>query len=136
MGDLEATDMVKGFTGFSPTKCQQESLSITRWISIAFFLILASTLSFVVHAEGGCPTGQVPQQGNGWRSCVPLNNGATQPGSADDFVGPTWSPRWISLAIDNIKPILGKSGESRTLDQARRSAIDDCISQGGTTCHT
>ncbi|MGN6091065.1 MAG: DUF4189 domain-containing protein [Luteibacter jiangsuensis] len=65
-----------------------------------------------------------------------MNNGAAQPGPADNFVGPSWTARWISLAIDNNKPILGKSSESRTQDQAERSAVNDCVSQGGTTCHT
>jgi len=128
--------MVKNFTDFSPTKFQQESLSSTRWISIAFFLIVASTLSFVVHAEGGCPTGQVPQEGNGWRSCVPINNGSPQPGPSDNFVGPRWTARWTSIAIDDIKPIVGKSGETRTQEQAESTAINDCAAQGGATCHT
>jgi len=128
--------MVKVPRDSRPAMCRRRTRSINRSISIVSFLIAVSVHSSGVHAEDGCPSGQVPQQGNGWRSCVPLNNGGTQPGPADNFVGPTWSPRWISLAIDNIKPILGKSGESRTLDQARRSAIDDCMSQGGTTCHT
>lgn len=102
-----------------------------------FFAIMCLALiATTARAEGGCPPGQVPQQGNGWRSCVPLNNGATQSGPSDNFVGPIWTARWISLAIDNEKPILGKSGESRTQDQAERSAINDCVSQGGTTCHT
>jgi hypothetical protein len=85
------------------------------------FIVLIASLHFFgsAHAEGGCPSGQYPQQGNGWRS----------------FVGPTWQARWISLAVDSDKAILGKSGESGTDKQAEQSAVNDCISQGGTTCH-
>ncbi|MGE7136123.1 DUF4189 domain-containing protein [Luteibacter sp. NPDC031894] len=92
-------------------------------------------LAGATHAENGCPPGQVPQQGNGWRACVPLNNGAPESGAADNFVGPRWTARWVSLAVDNLKPILGKSAESTTQNQAERSALADCTSQGGTTCN-
>jgi hypothetical protein len=40
----------------------------------------------------------------------------------------------MSIAIDGKKAILGKSGESRTQDEAQRSAMNDCTSQGGTNC--
>jgi len=86
-------------------------------------------------AESGCPAGQVPQQGNGWRSCIPLNNNGFNQGTADKFVGPRWTARWAALAIDDIKPIVGKSDDSKTVEQAEISAVNDCTSQGGTTCH-
>lgn len=101
-----------------------------------FFLLLSFAAVDKVNAEGGCPPGQVPQQGNGWRSCVPMNNGPPQPGPSDNFVGPRWTARWTSIAIDNVKPIVGKSGEMRTQAQAESTAINDCVAQGGTTCHT
>jgi len=100
-----------------------------------FFLLLSLAVVDTVSAEGGCPPGQVPQQGNGWRSCVPMNNGSSQPGPSDNFVGPRWTARWTSIAIDNVKPIVGKSGETRTQEQAESTAVNDCRAQGGTTCH-
>jgi len=101
-----------------------------------FLLLLGLGAVEAVNAEGGCPPGQVPQQGNGWRSCVPMNNGSPQPGPSDSFVGPRWTARWTSIAIDDVKPIVGKSGEMRTQEQAEITAINDCAAQGGTTCHT
>jgi hypothetical protein len=65
-----------------------------------------------------------------------MNNGSPQSGPADNFVGPRWTARWTSIAIDNVKPIVGKSGELRTQEQAETKAINDCTAQGGTTCHT
>ncbi|MGN6091066.1 MAG: DUF4189 domain-containing protein [Luteibacter jiangsuensis] len=106
-------------------------MHLARFIALPFRCFLPLNAA----AEGGCPPGQVPQQGNGWRACVPLNNGTPQPGPSDSFVGPRWTARWISLAVDSDKAVLGKSNESRTQDQAEQSAMADCASQGGTACH-
>lgn len=103
----------------------------TRALAVLLGLIVFRS----AHAEGGCPPGQFPQQGNGWRSCVPAASANTNGGPVDNFVGPTWQARWISLAVDSDKAILGKSGESSTDIQAKQSALNDCTSQGGTTCH-
>jgi len=104
-------------------------------ISLSLLLFGLLSVASTARAEGGCPPGQVPQQGNGWRACVPLNNGSAQPGPSDNFVGPHMTARWISLAVDSDKAVLGKSGDSRTEDQAKQSAMNDCASQGGLTCH-
>ena len=100
----------------------------------AMLTVMALAPSFAI-AEGGCPRGQVLQQGNGWRSCVPGNGTSQQQSPSDNFVGPQWAARWISVAVDTDKAILGKSAESRTEAEAENSAVRDCASQGGLTCH-
>ncbi|WP_429199644.1 DUF4189 domain-containing protein [Luteibacter sp. W1I16] len=103
------------------------------YVKIALLAALSRTA--LAYAEGGCPPGQVPQQGNGWRSCIPVNGASQQQGPSDNFVGPQWTARWISVAVDTDKAILGKSAESRTEAEAENSAVRDCASQGGLTCH-
>ncbi|QDE38918.1 DUF4189 domain-containing protein [Luteibacter pinisoli] len=99
---------------------------------LPFFILLIVSCS--TYAEGGCPPGQVPQQGNGWMACVPSGS-ASPSGSSSEFVGPSYEARWIALATDNAKALLGKSSESRTEDAAKGSAMSDCVTQGGTACH-
>ena len=99
------------------------------------FVIAAVIFYGTAHADGGSPPGQLPQQANGWKACVPNGSANDSSGPPDTFVGPTWQARWISLAVDGDKAILGRSSESSTEAQARQSALQDCESQGGTTCH-
>jgi hypothetical protein len=100
-------------------------------LAAMLFLIVAS-VSVGAHAEGGCPPGQVPQQGQGWASCIPLPDNGVVPGS--DFVGPTKEARWISVATDGVKGIIGQSDESKTNEEAVSTALSDCATQGGTDC--
>jgi hypothetical protein len=102
--------------------------------ALLLLALFAGLHAEVVKAEGGCPPGQYPQEGNGWRSCVPAGNSTTRD-SGDRSVGPTYEARWIALATDNPKALLGKSSESKSEDEARNSAMGNCQSQGGTTCH-
>ncbi|WP_425492830.1 DUF4189 domain-containing protein [Luteibacter aegosomatissinici] len=82
-------------------------------------------------AEGGCPPGQYPQQGQGWRSCVPM------PGQANgqqNEVPARWADRWQAIATDTTKAVLGTSKDLSSMSEAEGSAMTDCKSKGGTDC--
>lgn len=102
--------------------------------SIVLLTLLTALHVGAVHAEGGCPPGQYPQEGNGWRSCVPMS-GSSAKTQDSEFVAPHYEARWISLAIDSKKGILGRSRESKTEIDAEQSAQQDCSAKGGLTCH-
>lgn len=102
-------------------------------IHLVPILLLSSLATTDALAEGGCPLGQVPQQGNGWRACVPSGTSSSTE-SASEFVAPTAEARWVSLAVDNEKGVLAKSSESRTEAEAHASAEENCVSQGGVGC--
>jgi hypothetical protein len=85
------------------------------------------------NAEGGCPPGQYPQQGQGWQTCVPIPGG--NPGETTQAPPPIiWQDRWQAIATDTPKGILGTSLGSRTGEGAEASAIADCRAKGGTSC--
>jgi hypothetical protein len=97
-------------------------------------LILMVLISSTAHAEGGCPPGQVPQQGNGWRACVPASSNASTD-SGSQFHGPEIEARWISIAVDRQKGVMALSTEgSRTQAEAQASAERSCVTKGGLTC--
>jgi len=91
---------------------------------------LAAGFAHVALAEGGCPAGQYPQQGQGWKTCVPI------PDSQDAKPGytPVWEDRWQAVATDSVAPILGKSVNVLSERIATDEAIADCERQGGTQC--
>ncbi|WP_448100797.1 DUF4189 domain-containing protein [Luteibacter jiangsuensis] len=91
-------------------------------------------LSCPVLAEGGCPPGQVPQEGNGWRACVPIGNSSQSTGPGDNFRGPSRVARWTALAFGKSKGILGGGLNKASEEEAISGAMSDCASQGGTDC--
>lgn len=106
--------------------------SIINLLLIAIFC-LASLASPEARADGGCPPGQVPQQGQGWQSCVPLpaNGQGTANNSSDT---PAWTNSWQALASDDLKGILGSAVGKISRLTAESAAIEDCKSKGGTEC--
>ncbi|WP_429242748.1 DUF4189 domain-containing protein [Luteibacter sp. 621] len=99
-----------------------------------FSLLLAFISLCVVieaHAEGGCPPGQYPQQGQGWQACVPIP-GSNQANPAPE--APKWKTNWQAIATDIPKGILGTSVMQRSQSDAEREAMNDCKKKGGTTC--
>ena len=98
--------------------------------------IILSTLLFwstSSHAEGGCPPGQYPQQGQGWQSCVPIP-GSGQAQSQSQSRPSAWLTRWLAFATDGKKGVLGVSLDRGSRADAERLAIADCEAQGGVTC--
>lgn len=103
-------------------------------ILLAFLTMSLLLVSLRARAEGGCPPGQVPQQGNGWRACVPNNTSNAAQGPSDTFVGPMAVASWISLSADPDKGVLGESADARTKADADHTAMADCAAKGGLNC--
>lgn len=103
-----------------------------KFYSLLFMLLLFTPLTSV-HAEGGCPPGSYPQQGNGWQTCVPIpgSNQVQQPAQPSWH----WESRWLAIALDTNKAILGSALDKSTVEAAEESAMIDCRSQGGDSCH-
>ncbi|NID06762.1 DUF4189 domain-containing protein [Luteibacter jiangsuensis] len=100
-------------------------------------LIVALTLMWLscpVFAEDGCPPGQVPQSGHGWKACVPMGSSPQPTGPGDTFRGPSRVARWTALAFGKSKGILGGGLNKASEDEAILGAMSDCATQGGTDC--
>jgi Domain of unknown function (DUF4189) len=100
-----------------------------------FPLVLGAVMlllhSFRVRAEGGCPPGQYPQEGQGWKTCVPIpdNDHGGRPA-----MPVRWQEQWQAIATDTPKGIMGTSVNQATADDSVRAAISDCHAKGGTDC--
>lgn len=110
-------------------KKQIESV-IKRFIIVVFCLTMGSASHAL--AEGGCPPGQVPQQGQGWQSCVPIP-GSTQ-GAGGQSDGSLWQNSWQAIATDNTRGVLGSAIEKISRQTAEDAAMNDCRTKGGTDC--
>lgn len=100
---------------------------------LLFLAISALQCMFVVRAEGGCPPGQYPQQGQGWQTCVPI------PGAADSQQPPApppalWASQWQAIATDSQNAVLGVAMGKPSSDDSAQAAIADCHAKGGMTC--
>lgn len=102
-----------------------------RRIFVYLVLLFASCIS-VVHAEGGCPPGQYPQQGHGFQTCVPIPN--AQQDAGDRPTGPVLEDRWQAIATDASKAVIGVSTNVLSEDIAMRNALSDCRAKGGSQC--
>jgi hypothetical protein len=102
-----------------------------RYALLLIVLVLTPFIS--VHAEGGCPPGSYPQHGNGWQTCVPIpgSNQGQQPAQPSE----RWESRWLAIALDTNKAILGSALNKNTVEAAEEGAMSDCRSQGGDSCH-
>jgi len=93
--------------------------------------------SFCAHvlAEGGCPDGQYPMTGQGWRSCAPIPGYAQQQTQVPVLPAPRWASRWGAIATDASKGVVGSSaGISESVASAERAALNDCKNKGGDQC--
>jgi len=108
-----------------------------RTLLPVIFLAAAWLSAGPSHAEGGCPPGQYPQQGQGWQTCVPIPGGSSDsaPASAPAPVyRTTLLPRWQAIATDATVAALGTSRDRPSETDAKRAAIADCHAKGGTDC--
>ncbi|SEW00339.1 protein of unknown function [Luteibacter sp. 329MFSha] len=97
-----------------------------------YVLMIASTLiPFLACAEGGCPPGHFPQQGQGWQACVPDPEGAP---SAPARVAPHWEARWNAISTDADIGVIGTAAGFGSQLGAESHAVHDCTRQGGTRC--
>ncbi|WP_213947925.1 DUF4189 domain-containing protein [Luteibacter sp. dw_328] len=102
---------------------------------IALVLLAASILLNVANAEGGCPPGQYPQQGQGWQTCVPIPNASSNNGASQiTHVPSTWRDQWQAVATDTPHGVLGKSIDKISGPEAEAAAMSDCRTKGGVDC--
>lgn len=99
---------------------------------LALLVIFSCGVGARAHAEGGCPPGQYPQQGQGWHSCVPVPGGNAA--TSEPTSGPAWRNSWQAVAADIPKGILGSAVGKLSPMEAQDAALDDCKAKGGTNC--
>lgn len=102
-------------------------------ISACALLFLAG----IVRAEQGCAPGFYPGGSQpGGAICVPIPGyGTTNSTSASG--GPVWASRWGAVAIGETKEgwsVAGSAEGVTSRGKAKRTALEDCKSQGGNAC--
>lgn len=97
-----------------------------------FIFFLTSLISLNAFAEGGCPPGQYPQQGQGWQTCVPIP-GAGQ-SNAPSVVPGYWTDSWGALATYEPLGVIGVAAGLGNKEDAEQEALADCKRQGGKSC--
>jgi len=103
---------------------------------VAIALFLLCTLN-IAHAEGGCPPGQYPQQGQGWQTCVPIPSGSADAQASQPIHVPSgWRSQWQAIATDTSKGIMGTSTDLDTPEGSVSAALADCRKKGGVNCQT
>lgn len=108
-------------------------MTLPRYLELIALFLLVAHVPLLAKAEGGCPNGQYPQSGPGWRSCVPIP-GYQQDAPAQQPQGPLWLNPWQAFAIDESMGIIGKSRDAATEAEAESAALASCQRQGGTHC--
>lgn len=91
-------------------------------------------LSALAHAKGGCPTGQYPQQGAGWQTCVPIHGHGAEPPTRQKQ--PRFINQWLSFAVDPSNGAFDISSDPSSRELAMSTAIDHCQAKGGKLCDT
>lgn len=95
-------------------------------------IIFCGLFSARVSAEGGCPPGQYPQNGQGVHACIPIpGNNQNTPNTP---IGDVWIPGWQAIATDTPKGILGTATHKLTQETAEQAALGDCKEKGGSDC--
>lgn len=106
---------------------------MSRTLFMLVFAITGLVVHVRAHAEGGCPPGQYPQQGQGWQTCVPIpgaDQGTTQPTTNPG----RWQVSWGALATYEPGGVLGEATGLGSKSEAERAALSDCKAKGGTSC--
>jgi hypothetical protein len=93
--------------------------SYIRRIGLLFLLVACS-----VRAQN-CPSGMVPEGGQGVASCRPVDSG--QPAGR-------WLDQWGAIATDPPHHSAGASLNQSNEEQAKQAAIANCKSNGGEQC--
>ena len=103
-------------------------------VAVALFLLCTLNMA---HAEGGCPPGQYPQQGQGWQTCVPIPGGSADDQASQPIHVPSgWRSQWQAVATDTSKGIMGTSTGIDTPEGSVSAALADCKRKGGVNCQT
>jgi hypothetical protein len=109
-----------------------------RTTVFVIFTAVTSLFLTIAHAEGGCPPGQYPQQGQGWKTCVSIPADSQQRASSSPppLQLPTtrWIDHWQAVATDSHSGAIGTSVDNITSMEAEDSALLNCKQKGGTAC--
>ncbi len=127
--DSRRTPNCKRFEGAQIVRTRQ-------WLKLCvctFGLLGAATAA---HAEGGCPPGQYPANGQGWQACYPIP-GYDQGQSQQNQAPPRWLDMWGAVATyipSNGTEAVGTAINLPTRKQAEDAALQDCHAKGGVNC--
>lgn len=101
--------------------------------SLLLLLICLLSIHPLVHAEGGCPPGMVPEGGQGAMSCRPMPGyGQGAPASGPRV---TYLSRWGAVAMDTYETAnVGASHDKSSRAEAERIAMDNCLGLGSKKC--
>ena len=94
-------------------------------------LFLSTSLA---HAQAACPPGTIPYgSGSGQEMCGPDDTQSTEPqGNAP--APPMWMDKWMAIATDPDRSVLGVATYMATEEQAKSAALLDCKKKGGINC--
>lgn len=109
-------------------------LQITKRL-LMLLICLLGVASTTLHAEGGCPSGMVPEGGPGASSCRPMpgynQNGATTPAVPRI----TWISQYGAVAMDTTETgFIGASHDKPSRADAERIAMQNCLDLGAKKC--
>lgn len=105
-------------------------------VLLAVLFISLLCLSPTLHAEGGCPSGMVPEGGQGAMSCRPLP-GYSQGGAQAQPRVPSlhWVSRWGAIALDaQVTRFSGAAYNKASKQEAEQVAMKNCLDQGAKQC--
>lgn len=94
------------------------------------------TLTFVAHAEGGCPAGMIPYSGTNTSSCGPVPPGYYESNQHLSQATPVWAERWGAIVYDNgsTNVGLGVATNMESKELAEQMAMKECREKGGSEC--
>lgn len=105
-----------------------------KWLLVLYLL----TVSGLLRAEGGCPSGMIPYRGTDLSSCGPVPAGYYDNNSNDtaQSVAPPvrWADRWGAIAFSKSENFVGVAADMTSERAAKRAAIADCLAAGGQKC--
>lgn len=102
-------------------------------VTIRMVALAICSLSSVAHAEGGCPSGSFPQQGNGWSACIPAGASRATPPPA---LQPQWIDRWGALAATERGQIRAGTRDHASESDAVAEAIAICEENSSQRCRS
>jgi hypothetical protein len=96
-------------------------------------LALLTLLGNVVHAQTACPAG-MEEYGVGVCGYSQAQEPAQQSQQHAPQYQPAWDSRWLAIATDSAKGILGNATDMANKSDAERTAMANCEAKGGTQC--
>lgn len=107
---IAATALVAGLNIFAPGKAKAQGWS----------------------CGGGSTINSAHTATNGEPPCIPVSTGVT--GGSGGTPGMQWESRWGAFAFDSQSATMGMAGAMTSRGRAKKEAIANCRSQGGTNC--